>query len=263
MSATGFDLSLLTAVIKTFHRPRALKRLINSIRRFYPQLAIAVADDGIEATPADELGENVSYLRLPTDVGLSAGRNALLRHIETPYFLLLDDDLEFDANTRIEKLFDLVERDEVDLAAGDYDACKRKLVYTRRRWQPYHGMLQREGDTLSLLPQVLSNHGEYQRCEIVHNFFVARTEQVLAAGGWDEALKLHEHTEFFYRLSQQDWRVAYVPSVVAKHWREKSESYSPYRNRDFRALGRERMGITHEVDTLHDGWTKEPRQRAA
>jgi len=67
-------LSQTTALIKTFQRPKDLDRLIRSIQRYYPELQIMVGDDGLEPSPRSD----VDYLRLPEDIGLSAGRNAML-----------------------------------------------------------------------------------------------------------------------------------------------------------------------------------------
>src|SRR5262249_48067864 len=93
-------LSKTTIIIKTFQPPACLDRAIRSIRKYYPKVHIIVADDGFE--PA--LRNDVEYIRLPTDVGVSAGRNALLERVKTPYFLLTDDDVEFRPQTKIEKL---------------------------------------------------------------------------------------------------------------------------------------------------------------
>jgi len=235
------DLSQLTAVIKTFQRPQALDLLIRSIRRFYPQLAIAVADDGIAPSPRDD----VDYLRLPEDVGLSAGRNALLRHIRTPYFLLLDDDLEFTRRTQIERLLELVAGDVADVAGGDYYRCKRKLIFTRQRWQPFHGNFRfRDGD-LWLTREFHAVHPDYCLCDVVHNFFVARTADALALGGWDEELKLNEHVEFFVRLYRKLKRVAYCPDVIARHWSVRHANYTPFRDRDFTGLAAQKIGVRH------------------
>ena len=137
----------LTAVIKTFQRPRSLDRLIASIRRFYPELKILVGDDSFVPSPH----HNVDYLRLTPDVGVSAGRNALLERIETPYFLLLDDDLEFTAETVIQRLMAPVAEGMIDLVAGDYIRCKRRLFFVRRKPQPYHGLLDLHNGHLSFV----------------------------------------------------------------------------------------------------------------
>jgi GT2 family glycosyltransferase len=233
------DLSQLTAIIKTFQRPRPLNRLIRSIRRYYPGLRIAVADDGITPSPRSD----VDYLRLPVDVGLSAGRNALLRHIRTPYFLLLDDDLEFTRKTRIELLFNLVASNEVDVAAGDYDRCKRILLFVRKCWQPFHGSFRFQDGDLHLVRETRGARPTFQFCDVVHNFFVARTAEVLDLGGWDEQLKLNEHVEFFVRAHRAGKRVAYCPDVVARHWRDRDANYTPYRDRDFTSLAAKKIGV--------------------
>lgn len=233
------EISQLTAVIKTFHRPTALDRLIGSIRRFFPQLAIAVADDGFAPTPRND----VEYLRLSPDMGLSAGRNALLRHIRTPYFLLLDDDLEFCDQTRIERLLALVANGTVDIAAGDYYRCKRKLFYTRRRWQPFHGIFRFLNGDLRLVAETLARFPQYELCDFVHNFFVARTADVLAMGGWDEELKLNEHVEFFVRARRRNMRVAYCADVVAWHWMVRCPEYTIFRDRDFTELAARKIGV--------------------
>jgi GT2 family glycosyltransferase len=229
----------LTAIIKTFQRPRALNRLIRSIQRYYPQLAIAVADDGITPSPRGD----VDYLRLPVDVGLSAGRNALLQHIQTPYFLLLDDDLEFTRATRIERLLELVASNVVDIAAGDYYRCKRIFLYVRRRWQPFHGTFRFQDDVLQLSRATHATLPTYELCDVVHNFFVARTADVLNLGGWDEELKLNEHVEFFVRARRQGMRVAYCRDIIARHWRDRGADYTPYRDRDFTLLAAKKIGV--------------------
>lgn len=240
------DLSQLTAIIKTFQRPRALDRLIRSIRFYCPQLAIAVADDGPIPTPRSD----VDYLRLAEDVGLSAGRNALLRHIATPYFLLLDDDLEFCRETRIERLLELVASGTVDVAAGDYQRCKQTLLFVRRRWQPFHGTFRFQDGDLYLVREPLATYPNYELYDVVHNFFVARTADILAVGGWDEELKLNEHIEFFVRARRQGMRVAYCRDVIARHWTERNADYARYRGRKFTRLAAKKIGVrkVHKFD---------------
>ena len=235
------DLSDLTAVIKTFERPACLQRLIHSIRRYYPRLRIVVADDGLHPSPRDD----VDYLRLPPDVGLSAGRNALLSQVRTPYFLLLDDDLRFTRHTRIEQLLAVARRAAGTIAGGTYVRCKRKFgLWTQRRPQPYHGVFERKGDQLALRRGWHGPCEDHYHCDVVHNFFVAGTDDVLRLGGWNPALKLHEHEEFFLRAAQVSLRVAYCPEVVAEHWNANSpRRYSKYRHRNFLPLALALHGV--------------------
>ncbi len=250
-SPSSAPLSELTAIIKTFERPQCVAKLVRSIRRFYPELKIIVGDDSLEATPIAD----AEYLRLPNDCGISAGRNALLAQVRTPYFLLLDDDTEFTAATRIERLLELVASGKVDLAAGTFIRCKRKLFFTKRRQQPYHGTMEIERGALTLRPGGRPMPCGYQVCDIVHNFFVARTAQILKLGGWCEALKVHEHEEFFLRFGRKGLVAACCPEVTTLHWQVRPARYSAFRDRDFWPQAAREMGVTR-INYI-DGSTRE------
>ena len=255
MAATG--LGSITAAIKAFERPKSLDRLIRSIRRFCPELKMLVADDGFYPCPR----RDVPYLRLAPDIGLSAGRNAMLRRVDTPYFLLLEDDMEFSADTRVDLLARLVATGEVDLAAGDLVRCKNKLLFVRRKPQHYNGLFDLQDGHLRLVEGNRGGGMTYQLCDIVPNFFVARTEQIQAVGGWDEELKLHEHEELFFRAGQSGLRIAFCPDVRVNHWQARTRRYSQYRLRDYGALAAEKMQIYRFTDFL--GHTSEYSRRAA
>lgn len=241
MTSADESMSDVTAIIKTFERPACLDRLIRSVRRYYPRLRMIVADDGFQPSPRDD----VDYLRLPPDVGLSAGRNAALDLVRTPYFLLLDDDLRFTDATQIERLLVVARRSTGIIAGGTYLRCKRKFgLWVKRQRQSYHGIFERSGDQLTMHRSCYSQHDDHYLCDIVHNFFVARTEEVRAMGAWNPLLKLHEHEEFFLRAQQAGLQVAYCPSVVAEHWNaDVPRHYGRYRNRNFLPLALALHGI--------------------
>ncbi len=250
------NLSQLTAIIKTFERPKCLARLLASMQRFYPDLRVLVADDSLE-DPAREFQApaNTNFLRLPTDVGLSAGRNAMLARVCTPYFLLLDDDLQFHRHTRLEALLQPVASGQHDLVAGDLVRCQRKLLFVRRKPQPGHGTLLVKDEQLTLRRGGVVTDDGLVRCDLVHNFFVARTDRVRALGGWDPDLKLDEREEFFYRAKHFDLRVGMCPEVTAWHWAtgRPGPLYSEYRSRSFKSLAVNKMGLKRLVD--YDGQT--------
>lgn len=205
-----------------------------------------VGDDSFEPCPR----RDVRYLRLPPDIGLSAGRNAILRQIDTPYFVLLEDDMEFSADTRVDLLTELVADDLLDLAGADLVQCKRKLLYTRRKPQHYNGLIELDGGHLRLVEGDRGAETSYQRCDIVPNFFVARTDQILALGGWDDELKLHEHEEFFVRAKRAGLRVGFCPEVRINHWCARPRRYSRFRSRDFGALAAKKMNVFVFTDFL-------------
>lgn len=204
----------ITAIIKTFERPAAVQRLVQSIRLYYPDLRILVGDDSKDPQPV----EGAELLALPHDIGLSAGRNRLVDAVETEYTLLLDDDFVFEPSTRIELLFAPLEAG-FDLASG------------RVSNEDYHGLLMRNGQTLHyLFREKRRVQRGYPVYDMTWNFFLARTE-ALRAVRWDEELKLAEHTDFFLRGMQRPLLVTHVPEVNVGHIQEHSANYGRYRHR--------------------------------
>lgn len=226
------DIQNLTAIIKTFNRPKCVYRLLDSIKKHTPSLKICVADDGDKKLDIDES----IHLKLPYDIGLSAGRNRALEHIDTDYFLLLDDDLKFHKDTDINKLFKIHLDNDLDVTAGDY----LKKDGSRQSW---HGTIELGYQSVKISRGIISNEGNFQLCDMVHNFFIGHRQKVLNIGGWDEDLKLNEHGEFFIRLKKNNWRIGYVPSVTAYHLQESPGNYSKYRKRRFTDLAAKKHGI--------------------
>ena len=79
---------------------------------------------------------------------------------------------------------------------------------------------------------------------------MARTDDVRAVGGWDEDLKLNEHGEFFLRVMQRGFGVAYLPDVTVRHWCARSEHYHKYRDRDYVGLAMSKHGISVYTDMM-------------
>lgn len=212
--------SELTLVIKTFDRPYAIKRLLKSIRRRYPTVPIIVADDGKrqEALPG------VEHLRLPFDVGLSAGRNRALEKVRTKYFLLLDDDFLFSKRQRLAELVDYMEAfPQVDIAGGRYIDLPLYIEHE------FDKQAIGETSTMPLLP-LGTRLGEGVVVDKVQNYFIGRTETVRALG-WNEIYKLQEHTEFFTRARGKLVTV-YLKSMRVLHVKYPFDlEYLAYRNR--------------------------------
>jgi GT2 family glycosyltransferase len=251
--------SQVTAIVKTFERPRSLDRLVRSLRRYYPQLRVIVGDDSVTAFPRTD----VDYVRLPVDIGVAAGRNALLELVETPYFLSLDDDLAFTSQTRLELLLETLERHDAALVAGDLIHCEQKFpLWVRRRREVYHGIIRREGDSLQLIPGHASSIGEAFTCDLAPQFFLARTELIRELGGWFAPLKWGDHQELFLRLKDQGRRVVHRPDVSAEHWPDRPEVYAAFHARDYVPLLASRHGL-RQITDLAGNRREFPVERAA
>ena len=162
----------------------------------------------------------------------------------TPYFLQLDDDMEFTKETHIERLAEVVHSHGVDICGGDVIWSRRSFLRTRRKSAPYHGLLELDGERLIMRRGYSERREGYALCDIVVQFFVARTASVLEIGGWDADLKTEEHEEFFVRAKRHGLTTAHCPEVKAVHWNSRPAHYVPYRARDYRPLAAQKMGVT-------------------
>jgi glycosyltransferase involved in cell wall biosynthesis len=206
--------SEITAIIKTFESPESLDRLIRSIRKFYPDLEILVADD----SRYPQGRKDVAYYIMPFDSGLSAGRNLLLSQVNTPYFLLLDDDYVFDNDTKLEVFLEIIKKG-FDIVGGEW---KNDISY--------HGILVKDKDVLYQKREHRGFFQEHELYDIVHNFFLGRTETVYRVG-WDNNLKIVEHTDFFLR-AKEVLKITYTNDVKIMHKRDKRNiNYKIYRDR--------------------------------
>ena len=178
----------LTALVKTFERPRILRRLVASIKRLYPSLRIVVVDDSREPSPI----EGVETITMPYDSGISAGRNEGLRHVTTPYVLVLDDDFVFYRHTRLIPSLALMERHpQIDIMGGQ---CVDLPLY-RARPLPEGAIFPTSATPLAPLGSFV---GGLKVVDKVPTFYVARTER-LALVPWDPELKRIDHADFFTR----------------------------------------------------------------
>lgn len=197
----------VTAIIKTFERPKFLQRLVDSIREFYPKLPILIADDSRQVTAVT--GPGISIHRMPYDSGLSAGRNLLLDVTKTPYFLLLDDDFVFTAETKIGKFIKLLDTTDLDLVGGRVFNCPNGFFN-------FTGLLDHTPKGYRVhRDRFHEKHKDYSVCDIIPNFFLGRTKAVRNLR-WDEELKLAEHMEFFVR-ARGVLKVGWCPEVVVNH----------------------------------------------
>lgn len=233
----------VTFGITMFRRPESLRRLIASIWTLYPTAKIKVADNG--DVPLHCRG--VDYHKLEFDCGLSASRNWLADNIDTRYYMLLEEDFEFSGWTDLAKLKTAVDSG-FQIAGGSLFQDGRLYRYDRD--------LHLEGDTLygknaqSQLQVV--NGVTVKPCDMVFNFFMARTE-FLRRQRWDDELKLTEHLEYFWRLKkEQPGVVCHVPDVWAYHHRDRpAPGYTQMRQRaafdDWREKTGSKHGFTHRI----------------
>lgn len=242
-----------TFMIKTLLRPEALARLLPSIRKFYPDTPIWIADDSPEPYPevAEGFG-NVQYHTFDYDIGIGHCYNWMIDRIETPYIVLLDDDFVFTRKTMVHRFIPWLKGDVFDLVGGAVYAPQGKGMqgFVGFFTQPNthdHGVLSDKTIRLRKVPYETVGKG-IKQIEITMNFFGAKTD-VLRQVRWDEELKVCRHEDWFLRFNGyrprlpkvEGFKAGYYPSVVVNH----ENRY--YRNTQYRALRSDRFNEFRKV----------------
>jgi hypothetical protein len=225
----------VTIGIKTFMRPHKLEKCLASVRRFYKHINIIVADDSKDDFKlknkeiCQKWGHNnISYIDLEWDVGLSAGRNAMVKACQTKYYITMDDDSLVKADTHMKLFYNFLEKKDTFHLIGGKCRTRPSFVCTYSHYS----------SDKTRLYYFNTDRGSIGSCggikairtDRVMNFFMARTEYLLK-NLWDEDLKLCEHNNFFIRAWKKKWKIAFTPLVVLFEDMSRGGVYLKYRNR--------------------------------
>ncbi|XP_050959539.1 beta-1,4 N-acetylgalactosaminyltransferase 2 [Labeo rohita] len=221
--------SQVTIATKTFLRYDELNILIKSIRQFYPEIKIIIADDSLE--PQNVTGYKLEQYIMPPTQGWFAGRNLAVSQVTTKYFLWVDDDYIFSNSTRIEKFVEIMEKvPELDVVGG---AVGRDQFFFRLKYE--EGDEEEGGCLRRLHRRKIQSVPGLDGCFFVDgvvNYFLARTDAVRRVG-FDPFLKRVAHTEFFLD-GLGDLLIASCKGLSVGH--QKKRKQSKYRH--FRFPGR-------------------------
>ncbi len=211
------ELDEVTAMIKTFERPKKIAGLVKSIQRRYPNLKIIVVDDSKQ--PGKLPG--VETIVLPYDSGVSAGRNAGLSVVATKYMLCLDDDFIFSRKTNLLKVISVMEENpDIDILAGEVIYLPLRIVHDYSQTPVFptgEKPLHEPGARIGGYPVHLK----------VPNFYIGRTDSVRRVG-WDDNLKRMDHADFFSRavgvltcVQDSSFKVLHYPTYFNKNYMER------------------------------------------
>ncbi|KAJ8253605.1 hypothetical protein COCON_G00202170 [Conger conger] len=209
--------SHVTVTTKTFLRYPEVNYLIRSIRTFYKDIKIIIADDSIE--PQKVNGTNIEQYFMPPAQGWFAGRNLAVSQVTTKYFLWVDDDFYFTEDTKIEKFVEIMESmPELDVVAGSVGKLANSFTLIYEEGDEEGGCLTRVKGNYQPIPGI-------PNCFFtsgVINFFLARTDAVRKVG-FDPLLKRVGHSEFFMD-GLGELLVAICPEVGLNHQRRRANA---------------------------------------
>ena len=263
-----YDISIL---IKTLEREDHLIQLLYSIQKFNFNGPIFIGDDS-KINYKDRVislfpNLNIEYLILPYDTGTAVGRNLMLDKVKTPYFLLCDDDFVFDKRSRLPLMKKLLEKYDLDLLGGvfiQYDRKTRIGFYLKKlnlfflkfgfvlpafQIYEYYSSFSISDRKISFYKNEYFN--PVTLCDLTHNFFLARTDKVKIANGWNPVLKGGEHQNFFIRAKLAGLKVGTTNfcGVLHDQWTPNSTNYQSLRNRGdfYKKLALNEFGIDEVI----------------
>jgi len=209
--------------ITTFERPDCLESCLKSVRRFYPDLKITVADCSEDPPSSHPLVD--TYIQLPFDVGVSRGRNTIIDSTDSEFLMIMDDDSIF-YRACLDEMMNPFECESIDLVAGHVGGNffgKLEIV---------NNILYRRAGIYDYVPQL----------------FIAKTEK-LREVRWNDDLKTLEHMDFFWRARGKITSTR-VPECVFKNTSIRNKKYKKYRERfaEFYRKQCDAIGVKDIVD---------------
>ena len=251
-------------MITTFLRDDALFNCVKSIRKFYPDVTIFIADTGHESKAKDNFCSKYKceLIKAAYDSGVCIARNEGFEKIPDryKYVFICEDDIIFTKDTKLEVLRDVLQkRRQVGIVGG---ALKKVRNYERKK-QSYEASLRIEGNTIYIekveKPQWRKlGSARYFYCNIITNVFLMRRE-IWKQIKWDERYRTTpEHTDYFLLLKYNtDWKIAFTDSVKMEHHVQeyKEHEYLMRRTRtDGYRLLAEKWGVKYYWNSWHKNW---------
>lgn len=255
---------LVTICITTFQRPDCASRLLESIRRQHPDVSILVAEQVGEKGESDRVSferYGAIVVERPYDDGVTASRNAMVRQVSTPYFVICDDDFVWSGETDLSLPLNVLQSaPQIAVVGGKlYDNFDNRLSKENpRHWERWL-IHDRKTRTLFEIPidatelQMRTIGNETVFCvDTVMNFAMMRTSAFSEGLAWDEQFKSNgEHEDFYLHLKENTkFEVVYHPEFVAYHCPVATGQYATLRNR---TVGWKRFGEKWNLRYLVDG----------
>jgi len=210
-----------TFVIPTHERADQIVWLISSLVVLPFSKEIIVVDSSRKVNNILKLTNGLHYFHLDSNPGISASRNLWLSHVDTENCIFMDDDFQLGSKTRLSEFisnFESISQDWLDLLGWWV-----KNIWTENF--DFHGTY---SFYKGILFHFIGNRNMQWRLEVIHNYFIAKTQKVLDISWWDEQLKFaREHDDFFLRARNAWVYVDYNPDYEINHihWKKYYEEH--------------------------------------
>ena len=227
----------IAILIKTFERKEFLYGCVESIKSNLNEIPykIYISDDGTIDNEKNDFYKKLEkeghfILRLPFNVGASAGRIAILPYISEEYILRMDDDFLITKETHIEKMISILENHEnigaiSDLERQEGDNPSKGVKSGDIRTNDNHGFVKIFGKTLIKIFEDYRrinfkcfNGIRFYECDLTRNFLLIK-KKMLNDVIWDYRLKFFgEHIDFMLQIkNDKKWKLVFTPDSIHTH----------------------------------------------
>lgn len=180
-------------------------RLQSLVESLSTTCRVVVVDDASPVAPMES--ERAEILRLSTNQGPAAARNAGAATVTTPFIAFVDSDVT-GVDAVLALLVSTCEADGVALAAPR--VASRPTGTRLARYEEMRSPLDcgrdagrvRAGTRISYVPSAT---------------WVVRTETWSQIGGFDEAMRVGEDVDFVWRAARAGWTCRYEPRAIVEH----------------------------------------------
>lgn len=216
----------ISVVILNWNGSAMLQRFLPSVIRYSEEAEIIVADNGSTDHSIDILREkfpSVRILPFRENYGFAEGYNRAIQQIETPYVLLLNDDVEVTPHW-LQPLLEFMNHHP------EVAACQPKILSeTNRELFEYAGACGGFIDHLGypycrgrIFNHVEKDRGQYdQVCPIfwaTGAALLVRTDVFRKEGGLDKRFFAHmEEIDFCWRLHSRNYGIYCIPQSTVYH----------------------------------------------
>lgn len=217
----------VTFIFKSFERQKLAEGLCKNISRMYPGVSIIIADDSHKPLSVDL--PNVKVIHLPFNSGLSAGLQAALNDVKTPYVMRMDDDELLTIRSKVHRELNyLIEHTQLDLIGFGHTTAIR-LHSPEFNFKEYYKYSMSDAIRplkIKHLTKIDENHLVLGK---VANIYLARTDKMREVG-FDPNIKVIDHHEFFWRAAGIMTCAVALDTVVFHRHNPYEKEYNAYRS---------------------------------
>lgn len=245
-----YDFEIL---IKSFLRFGSLRRLLDSILHFYPDVVIRIVDDSKPENKSPQIPAlhrnvitrilkerdsfkkhikqypNVLFYELPFDTGLSGGRNYLVDQVEKPYFLLMEDDFVITNRTKLDRLYNVITDSSDIVLVGGGVADWGKTIKRPGEIIIKNNMFCRIPYGHNA-PRVIVAGVRCMPCKFTSNFFMASIDIFREHNlGWASEIKAGLEHALFFRSIPDNLRIYFTEECIVNHYPQENKLYAIFR----------------------------------